>query len=65
MSSKFLTERKFNIIIPSIEINDELLNSLKKIEELKYKNFEVTLVLDYACVERVHAGYDNGIINLY
>lgn len=47
MSSKFLTERKFNIIIPSIEINDELLNSLKKIEELKYKNFEVTLVLDY------------------
>ena len=37
---------KFNIIIPSIQLSNELKYTLKKLENLKYKNFFVTIVLD-------------------
>ena len=39
-------EKKVNIIIPSIKINDELIVCLKGINKLNYKNFIVTVVLD-------------------
>ena len=42
-----MKEYSFNIIIPSITIDNNLLNCLKKIQNLKYKIFFVTLVLDY------------------
>ena len=35
-----------NIIIPSIELNAELLNCLRKINKINYSNFFVTIVLD-------------------
>ena len=35
-----------NIIIPSIRIDKELTKSLRKINNLNYKNFVVTIVLD-------------------
>ena len=38
--------RKFNIIIPSIQLSKELLFCLKKLENQSYKNFIVTVVLD-------------------
>ena len=37
---------KVNIIIPAIELNDELLKCLKKINEINYSNFFVTIILD-------------------
>tara|TARA_Y100000590_G_C15682496_1_gene1000337 strand:- start:941 stop:1948 length:1008 start_codon:yes stop_codon:yes gene_type:complete len=40
-------QKKVNIIIPSITINFELLECLKKINQLLYKNFFVTIVLNY------------------
>jgi len=41
-----MIEKKVNIIIPSVKISDELIVCLKGINNLKYKNFIVTLVLD-------------------
>ena len=41
-----MIEKKVNIIIPSVKISDELIVCLKEINNLKYKNFIVTLVLD-------------------
>ena len=38
--------KNVNIIIPSIKIDQELINCLKKINKLNYKNFMVTIVLD-------------------
>ncbi|MBT59754.1 MAG: hypothetical protein CL393_09565 [Acidiferrobacteraceae bacterium] len=37
---------KVNIIIPAIELDDELLNCLKEISKIDYSNFFVTIVLD-------------------
>tara|TARA_B100001971_G_scaffold71881_1_gene66258 strand:+ start:427 stop:1434 length:1008 start_codon:yes stop_codon:yes gene_type:complete len=37
---------KVNIIIPAIELGDELLNCLKEISKINYSNFFVTIVLD-------------------
>jgi len=37
---------KVNIIIPAIELNDELLKCLKKINKINYSNFFVTIILD-------------------
>ena len=39
--------KKVNIIIPSITISDELIRCLKGINSLNYKNFIVTMVIDY------------------
>ena len=41
-----MMEKKVNIIIPSVKINDELIICLKGINKLNYKNFIVTVVLD-------------------
>ena len=41
-----MTEKKFNIIIPSITLDNELLTCLQKINKINYKNFFVTIVLD-------------------
>ena len=41
-----MTEKKFNIIIPSISLDSELLSCLQKINKINYKNFFVTIVLD-------------------
>ena len=38
---------KVNIIIPSITISDELITCLQGINRLNYKNFFVSLVIDY------------------
>ena len=40
-------KNKVNIIIPSITISDELITCLKGINLLNYKNFIVSLVIDY------------------
>ena len=42
-----MNKKKFNVIIPAIKIEKELLYCLKKLEKIKYKNFFVTIVLDY------------------
>jgi len=39
--------KKVNIIIPSITISHELIRCLKGINSLNYKNFIVTIVIDY------------------
>ena len=41
-----MSEKKVNIIIPSVEMSKELIICLKGINNLKYKNFMVTIVLD-------------------
>ena len=38
---------RVNIIIPAIKIDDELLKCLKEINKINYKNFFVTVALDY------------------
>lgn len=38
---------KINVIIPAIKLDDELLNCLKKLNQVNYKNFFITIVLDY------------------
>ena len=35
-----------NIIIPAIELNNELLKCLREINKINYSNFFVTIVLD-------------------
>ena len=35
-----------NIIIPAIELNDELLKCLREINKINYSNFFVTIILD-------------------
>jgi len=40
-------KNKVNIIIPSITISKELITCLKGIKSLKYKNFIVSIVIDY------------------
>ena len=39
--------RKFNIVIPSIELSEELIHCLQKLNQQTYKNFFVTIVLDF------------------
>ena len=39
-------KNKFNIIIPSIQLSEEILYCLKKLEDQSYKKFFVTIVLD-------------------
>jgi len=38
---------KFNIIIPAVQQNEELIFCLKKLKKQKYKNFCITIVLDF------------------
>lgn len=38
---------KVNIIIPSITISDELINCLKGINQINYKNFFVSIIIDH------------------
>lgn len=40
-------EAKINIVIPSVQFSDELIYCLKKLNNQNYKNFFVTVVLDY------------------
>jgi GT2 family glycosyltransferase len=42
-----MNNRKFNIVIPSLTLSSELINCLLKFNNQKYKNFFVTIVLDY------------------
>ena len=37
---------RVNIIIPAIELNDELLKCLREINKINYSNFFVTIILD-------------------
>ena len=39
-------KESINIIIPAIELNDELLKCLKEINKISYRNFFVSIVLD-------------------
>ena len=41
-----MKEKSFNIIIPSIKFEKELLDCLRSLEKINYKNFIVTVVLD-------------------
>ena len=47
---------KVNIIIPAIEVNSELKDCLKKLNNISYSNFFVTIMLD---------SYKNKIIKNY
>ena len=38
---------KFNIVIPSIQLSEELIYCLLKLNNQTYKNFFVTIVLDF------------------
>ena len=38
---------KVNIIIPAVELNDELLKCLTAINKINYSNFFVTIMLDH------------------
>ena len=38
---------KINIVIPSIQLSEELVYCLQKLNNQTYKNFFVTLVLDF------------------
>lgn len=40
-------ESKINIIIPAIEVSNDLLTCLKKLKDQRYKNFFVTIVFDF------------------
>ena len=42
-----MTNKKINIIIPSITLSSELINCLTKFNNQSYRNFFVTIVLDY------------------
>ena len=35
-----------NIIIPAVELNDELLKCLREINKINYSNFFATIILD-------------------
>ena len=38
---------KVNIIIPAVELNDELLKCLREINKINFTNFIATIVLDH------------------
>ena len=38
---------KVNIVVPAIQIDEELLKCLKEINKINYSNFFVTIVLDH------------------
>ena len=42
-----MNKKKVNIVIPSLTLSSELINCLSKFNNQKYKNFFVTIVLDY------------------
>ena len=42
-----MNSKRFNIVIPSLTLSTELINCLIKFNNQKYKNFFVTIVLDY------------------
>ena len=43
-----MKKKKFNVVIPSLTLSSELINCLLKFNNQKYKNFFVTVVLDYS-----------------
>jgi len=45
--TKIKNKKKVNIVIPSLTLSSELINCLSKFNNQKYKNFFVTIVLDY------------------
>ena len=48
-----MTKKKFNVIIPSLTLSSELINCLLKFNNQKYKNFFVTIVLDYSSKKKI------------
>ena len=48
-----MIKKKFNIIIPSLTLSSELINCLLKFNNQKYKNFFVTIVLDYSNKKKI------------
>ena len=44
---------KFNIVIPAISLNSELLLCLKKLNKQNYNNFFVTLILDFNTKKKI------------
>ena len=44
---------KVNIIIPSITISEELITCLKGISLLNYRNFIVSIVIDYENIKQI------------
>ena len=48
-----MNNKKFNIVIPSLTLSSELINCLLKFNEQKYKNFFVTIVLDYKNTKKI------------
>ena len=39
--------KKINVVIPSIQLSKELIYCLKKLNNQTYKNFFVTIILDF------------------
>ena len=48
-----MMKNKFNVIIPSLTLSSELINCLLKFNNQKYKNFFVTIVLDYSNKKKI------------
>ena len=48
-----MNKKKVNIIIPSLTLSSELVNCLLKFNNQKYKNFFVTIVLDYSNKKKI------------
>ena len=44
---------KVNIVIPAVELNDELLKCLREINKINYTNFFTTIVLDYKSKQKL------------
>lgn len=48
-----MKKKTFNIVIPSLTLSAELINCLLKFNNQKYRNFFVTIVLDYSNKKKV------------
>lgn len=48
-----MKKKTFNIVIPSLTLSSELINCLLKFNNQKYRNFFVTIVLDYSNKKKV------------
>ena len=48
-----MQKKKFNVVIPSLTLSTELLKCLIEFNKQKYKNFFVTIVLDYANKKKI------------
>ena len=48
-----MKKKNFNIVIPSLTLSSELINCLLKFNNQKYRNFFVTIVLDYSNKKKI------------